>query len=107
MNFCDWFTDRNTQNSIHNSNYYTCHSFHPFTSELPPTLPATPHLPYHLSLSDLQLLLVLTINIPSSISPRSVKKISLWYSYTGDQEADIMAYNYGPKQKLLIKTTQL
>ena len=43
----------------------------------PPTLPATPHLPYHLSLSDLQLLLVLTINIPSSISPRSVKKISL------------------------------
>ena len=84
----------------------------PFThvpphSPPPPTLPATPHLPYHLSLSDLQLLLVLTINIPSSISPRSVKKISLWYSYTGDQEADIMAYNYGPKQKLLIKTTQL
>ena len=43
----------------------------------PPPPTATPHLPYHLSLSDLQLLLILAIKIPSSISPRSVKKISL------------------------------
>lgn len=58
---------------MYNSNYYTCHSFHPFTSALHP---ANPHLPYHLSLSDLQLLPVLAINIPSSISPRSVKKLA-------------------------------
>ena len=37
---------------MYDSNYYTCHSFHPFTSALHP---ANPHLPYHLSLSDLQL----------------------------------------------------
>ena len=60
---------------MYNSKYYTCHSFHPFTFS-PPLPSPPPHLPYHLSLSDLQLLPVLAINIPSSISPRGVKKLA-------------------------------
>ena len=80
-----------------NSNYYTCHYFHPFTFSTPLSPP--PHLPYHLSLSDLQLLLVLTINIPSSISPRSVKKIAC-------DTVILVTNNYGSKQKLLIKLKQ-
>ena len=66
MNFCGGFTDRNTTKLT----IATIILAAPFTN-----LP-TPHLLYHLSLSELQLLLVLTINIPSSISPRSMKKLA-------------------------------
>lgn len=87
MNFYDDFLTETLK--IYNSNYYILAT--PFT-----------HLPYHLSLSDLQLLLVLAINIPNSISPKSVTEISLWYSYIDDQQLWIQTKTFNQ-----IKTTHL